>query len=269
MGKKITCTRCLGKGFIDKKDIKRLSRGLNRVSEWEENSDCRFCNGEGKITEKFASKHNPDSGEFPNVVDYSGLINFMKLTEEEKNDRFKEAWKRVNGKEWDADDNEETDINFDEAENNYLEKESKTSNQAESIFWGSVLFFFVLVQLFIPIYQHKKFIDYYESWDGLFSFPLVIIIFFFPTLFLHSLLFGKSEITNNQKEKESNTFLYINLPFYLSVMIWIIGIITGIMTLINRQFLEEFHQHPIMIGVTGVLSILIGRFFEKKTFILN
>lgn len=96
---KITCTRCLGKGYVDKKDIKRFGK----FTEWIDNRVCTFCIGKGTISEKFASKHNPDSEKFPNVEDYSGLINFSNLSEGKKNKRFEEALERTGG-----------DINFDE-----------------------------------------------------------------------------------------------------------------------------------------------------------
>jgi hypothetical protein len=268
MAKNITCTRCLGKGYVDNKDLKRLSRGLNRVSEWDENSDCRFCGGKGKISEKFASKHNPDSEEFPNVEDYSGLINFSNLSEEEKDKRFEEALERAGGDiNFDEeDDNEETDINLHNEVNVNVENDSKIKKQAESIFWWTVLFFFVLVLLFIPIYQHKKIIDYYSSLQGAVSFPLIITIFMFPTLFLYCNLFGKIEITDADKEKSKNLFIFLGVAFYMSVMMWIIGVITGIMKLINTQFLEEFYQHPIIIGIMCVLTLVLGNYFNKKIF---
>lgn len=144
MSKKITCTRCLGKGYVDKKDIKRLSRGLNRVSEWDENSDCRFCGGKGKISEKFASKHNPDSEEFPNVEDYSGLINFSNLSEEEKNKRFEEALERTGG-----------DINFDE------EDGLTVNSQFKTIFWTSLIS--VVLTLSVVLYFSGELSDENES----------------------------------------------------------------------------------------------------------
>lgn len=52
----VTCTRCLGKGFVDKIDIERL----NRKDFWIEGT-CAFCSGNGKITLEFAAKNNPDS----------------------------------------------------------------------------------------------------------------------------------------------------------------------------------------------------------------
>jgi hypothetical protein len=48
MSKKITCTRCLGKGYLDKKDIKREAEFYD-VSSWVENCDCSYCGGKGKI----------------------------------------------------------------------------------------------------------------------------------------------------------------------------------------------------------------------------
>lgn len=268
MSKKITCTRCLGKGYVDKKDIKRLSRGLNRVSEWDENSDCRFCGGKGKISEKFASKHNPDSEEFPNVKDYSGLINFSNLSEVEKEKRFKEALERAGGdiNLDEEDDNEGTDINLHNQVNVNLGNDLKTKNQAESIFWWAVLIFFVLVILLIPIYQNKKIIDYYSSLQGAVSLPLIITVFMFPTLFLYSNLFGKIEITDTDKEKSKNLFIFLGVAFYMSVMMWIIGVITGIMKLINAQFFEESDKHPIFLGALGILSIAMGYYFNKKIF---
>jgi hypothetical protein len=86
MAKNITCTRCLGKGYVDNKDLKRLKR----KSVWDENSECKFCKGKGTITENFASKHNPNSEKFPNVNDNSGLIDFLELTSEEKNREYRE-----------------------------------------------------------------------------------------------------------------------------------------------------------------------------------
>lgn len=268
MSKKITCTRCLGKGYVDKKDIKRLSRGLNRVSEWDENSDCRFCGGKGKISEKFASKHNPDSEEFPNVEHYSGLINFSNLSEEEKNKRFDEALERTGGdiNFEDEVNNEEANINLQNVGNVNVENDSKIKKQAESIFWWAVLFFFVLVILFIPVYQHKEIIDYYSSLQGAVSFPLIIIIFMFPTLFLYSNLFGKIEITDADKEESKNLFVFLGVAFYISVMIWIMSIAFGILKIINNQFLEEFNKHPIVIGALGILSIVMGNYFNKKIF---
>ena len=88
MSKKIICTRCSGKGYVDKKDIKRLKK----LDIWEE-GDCKFCKGKGTITEKFASKHNLDS----NKTDYVGMANFFELTEEEKNERFSQALERTGG----------------------------------------------------------------------------------------------------------------------------------------------------------------------------
>ena len=138
MSKKITCTRCLGKGYVDKKDIKRLSRGLNRVSEWDENSECRFCDGKGKISEKFASKHNPDSEEFPNLEDYSGFKDLLNRYEEETNKRFNEAMIRTGG-----------DINFDE------EDELTTNSQSKTIYWTALIS--IILTLSVVLYYNKEF----------------------------------------------------------------------------------------------------------------
>lgn len=43
----LQCPRCLGKGFVDWDDIKRLKRSL----KWNPGS-CAYCNGTGKVTKK-------------------------------------------------------------------------------------------------------------------------------------------------------------------------------------------------------------------------
>lgn len=167
---KITCTRCLGKGYVDKKDIKRFGK----LTEWIDNSVCTFCLGTGTISEKFASKHNPDSEKFPNVEDYSGLINFSNLSEEEKNKRFEEALERTGG-----------DINFDE------EDELTTKSQFKTIFWSS------LVSILLTLTFVMYFVDYNRDakqgeFEFFFSNILFLFLYFFvPAVIIYRLLFGK------------------------------------------------------------------------------
>ena len=221
MSKKITCTRCLGKGFIDKKDIKRLSRGLNRVSEWEENSDCKFCNGEGKITEKFASKHNPDSGEFPNVVDYSGFINFMKLTEEEKNERFTEAMEKVGG-----------DINFDK------EDELTTNSKSKTIFWTA--FFSVTITLIIVLYSNSNESGVSNISTFFNKMTLVLTLLSMPATIIYRLMFGKID-----RDK--------NYDFYYLFAIFSFALFLYVMTEILKIFIQK---SLILVLVSLISSIL-------------
>ena len=48
---KVTCPRCLGKGYVDEADIKRLKKEL----AWRP-GDCAYCNGEGKVGEHLTTK---------------------------------------------------------------------------------------------------------------------------------------------------------------------------------------------------------------------
>ncbi len=183
MSKKITCTRCLGKGFIDKKDIKRLGREFNRVSEWEENSDCKFCKGEGTITEKFASKHNPDSGEFPNVVDNSGLVDFLELTNEEKNKQYTEFKEKFGDKV----------LNPDEDEN----KELENNLQLKTIFWTA--FVSIVLTLSVVLFFSGELNNHFENemkGDSDFSnyfkgLSLILFGLFVPATIIYRLMFGK------------------------------------------------------------------------------
>lgn len=47
----ITCPRCLGKGYVDMEDIKRLHQELR----WRPGS-CAYCNATGKVDENMESK---------------------------------------------------------------------------------------------------------------------------------------------------------------------------------------------------------------------
>ena len=50
-GNKIDCPRCLGKGYVDQDDIKRLKKEL----KWAPGS-CAYCNGSGKVSKHFENK---------------------------------------------------------------------------------------------------------------------------------------------------------------------------------------------------------------------
>ncbi|MFD1604044.1 hypothetical protein ACFSJW_08945 [Flavobacterium artemisiae] len=47
----IECPRCLGKGFVDWEDIRRLNKQLRWVP-----APCAYCNGEGKVNKDQLSK---------------------------------------------------------------------------------------------------------------------------------------------------------------------------------------------------------------------
>lgn len=52
----IDCPRCLGKGHVDKQDIKRLRREFY----WIEGPHCAYCDGKKYVSLDFASKVNAD-----------------------------------------------------------------------------------------------------------------------------------------------------------------------------------------------------------------
>ncbi|KRD08208.1 hypothetical protein ASE21_16080 [Flavobacterium sp. Root901] len=47
----LECPRCLGKGFVDRDDIRRLKKQLKWVP-----APCAYCNGSGKTTKEMLSK---------------------------------------------------------------------------------------------------------------------------------------------------------------------------------------------------------------------
>jgi hypothetical protein len=47
----LECPRCLGKGFVDSEDIRRL----NKLLKWAP-GPCAYCNASGKVTEELLSK---------------------------------------------------------------------------------------------------------------------------------------------------------------------------------------------------------------------
>lgn len=238
MSKKITCTRCLGKGYVDKKDIKRLSRGLNRVSEWDENSDCRFCGGKGKISEKFASKHNPDSEKFPNVVDYSGFIDFLNLSEEEKNDRFNEAWERVNGSE----------INFDE------EDELTTNSQSKTIYWTALIT--IILTLSVVYYYNEDVNNGSEGSTFFRGLAITITLLFVPATIIYRLMFGKID-------REDFQFYYPFLFFTFFVVSTLLSEPFKI-GLIRGTFSSD--SKGLLIGVI-LLSLLITKLIANYVFL--
>ena len=48
------CPRCLGKGFVDLNDIKRL----DRENEWDQGY-CRYCDAQGFVERGITKKINP------------------------------------------------------------------------------------------------------------------------------------------------------------------------------------------------------------------
>lgn len=234
MSKKITCTRCLGKGYVDKKDIKRLSRGLNRVSEWDENSECRFCGGKGKISEKFASKHNPDSEEFPNVNVNSELI-----TSEEMNRQYREFKEKYRGKILDPEENELT-----------------TNSQSKTNYWTSLIS--VVLTLSIVLFFSGELRDENESDISIFfkGLAITITLLFVPATIIYRLMFEKID-------REDFQFYYPFLFFTFFVVSTLlsepfkIGLIRGSL---NSDSIG------IMIGVI-LLSLLITKLIANYVFL--
>ena len=237
MAKNITCTRCLGKGYVDNKDLKRLKR----KSVWDENSECKFCKGKGTITENFASKHNPNSEKFPNVEDYSGLINFSNLSEVEKDKRFEEALERTGG-----------DINFDE------EDELTTNTQSKTIYWTALIT--IILTLSVVLYYNKKFNEGTEIEGVLKGVSFVIILLFVPAIIIYRLMFGKIDRKDFQFYYPFLFFTFFVVSILLSEP-FKIGLLRGSMSSDSKG---------LMIGVI-LFSFLITKlianyvFFPKKT----
>lgn len=231
---KITCTRCLGKGFVDIQDIKRLGK----FTEWIDNSVCTFCLGKGTISEKFASKHNPDSEKFPNVEDYSGLINFSNLSEEQKNKRFEEALERTGG-----------DINFDE------EDELTTKSQFKTIFWSSLIS--IVLTLSVVLYFSGEFnkqdeSDFSNFFRGL---GIITILGWFPATIIYRLMFGKIE----SEVAKANHLYYITALSLFAIFL----------TLTGNILVKYVTPGYFLGGITVLISILITRFFLKWIFSKN
>jgi hypothetical protein len=66
----IECPRCLGKGHVDRDDIKRLKQEL----KWAPGS-CAYCNGKGKVTPEMVEKL---------AVDTTYLTNNLSLEDRQK-----------------------------------------------------------------------------------------------------------------------------------------------------------------------------------------
>ena len=70
----IDCPRCLGKGYVDLNDIKRLRRELY----WEPGPHCAYCDGKKIVAFDFASKINPDDWFITSDVDKLLLKRYLK-----------------------------------------------------------------------------------------------------------------------------------------------------------------------------------------------
>ncbi|MEP6844779.1 MAG: hypothetical protein ABI861_02200 [Panacibacter sp.] len=55
-GQKIDCPRCLGKGEVDRDDIKRFNKELKWIP-----GKCAYCYGTGKVSSRMASKVKADN----------------------------------------------------------------------------------------------------------------------------------------------------------------------------------------------------------------
>jgi hypothetical protein len=233
MTKKITCTRCLGKGYVDNKDLKRLKR----KSVWDENSECKFCKGKGTITENFASKHNPNSEKFPNVNDNFGLI-----TNEEMNEQYREFKEKFSGKILDSD-----------------EKDDLISNsQYKTIYWTALIT--IILTLSVVLYFNKEFNEGSEIEGVLKGVSIVIVLLFVPATIIYRLMFGKIDREDFQFYYPFLFFTFFAVSTLLSEP-FKIGLIRGSMSSDSKG---------IMIGVI-LLSLLITKlianyvFFHKKT----
>lgn len=165
MTKKITCTRCIGKGYVDNKDLKRLKR----KSVWDENSECKFCKGKGTITENFASKHNPNSEKFPNSNDNSGLIDFLELTSEEKNRQYREyiEFKQNFRK---RKPTPEEELKYSE----YIKDEIKKVEKSEGKNSSAIIIFIII---FVCLFGLMKSYTTIDSKSGKFTAIVFLIIF--------------------------------------------------------------------------------------------
>ena len=74
----VACPRCLGKGFVDKNDIKRLKR----ENEWGQGK-CAYCEGVGKVTKEKADSIPADEAEIAYGFDWTNF--FSQETEADGN----------------------------------------------------------------------------------------------------------------------------------------------------------------------------------------
>lgn len=231
MSKKITCTRCLGKGYVDNKDLKRLKR----KSVWDENSECKFCKGKGTITENFASKHNPDSEKFPNVYDNSELI-----TSEEMNKQYRVFKEKYRGKILDPEEDELT-----------------TNSQSKTIYWTALIS--IILTLSVVLYYNKEFNEGSEISTFFKGVLFVIILLFVPATIIYRLMFGKIDREDFQFYYPFLLFTFFIVSILLSEP-FKIGLLTGTMSSDPKGLLI----------VVFLLSLLITKllanyvFFPKK-----
>lgn len=231
MSKKISCTRCLGKGYVDSKDLKRLKR----KSVWDENSECKFCKGKGTITENFAFKHNPNSEKFPNVNDNSELI-----TSEEMNKQYREFKEKYRGKILDPEEDELT-----------------TNSQSKTIYWTALIS--IILTLSVVLYYNKEFNEGSEISTFFKGVLFVIILLFVPATIIYRLMFGKIDREDFQFYYPFLFFTFFAVSTLLSEP-FKIGLVRGSMSSDSKG---------IMIGVI-LFSLLITKlianyvFFPKK-----
>lgn len=69
---KVQCPRCLGKGYVDQEDIKRLKKELQWVPD-----TCMYCNGKGEVDAKLPSKIAVDSSYLTTNLTYSERKKFI------------------------------------------------------------------------------------------------------------------------------------------------------------------------------------------------
>jgi hypothetical protein len=227
MAKNITCTRCLGKGFVDNKDLKRLKR----KSVWDENSECKFCKGKGTITENFASKHNPDSEKFPNVNDNSELI-----TSEEMNKQYREFKEKYRGKILDPEEDELT-----------------TNSQSKTIYWTALIS--IILTLSVVLYYNKEFNEGSEISTFFKGVLFVIILLFVPATIIYRLMFGKIDREDFQFYYPFLLFTFFIVSILLSEP-FKIGLVRGTMS-----------SDPIgLLIVVFLLSLLITKLIANYVF---
>ena len=69
----IDCPRCLGKGHVNKEDIKRLRREYF----WIEGPHCAYCDGKKQVNFDFANKVNADEWFLTSDVDQQEIQRFL------------------------------------------------------------------------------------------------------------------------------------------------------------------------------------------------
>jgi|TARA_B110000908_G_C10011556_1_gene338792 hypothetical protein len=74
----INCPRCLGKGFVNKEDIKRLRREFF----WIEGPHCAFCDGKKHVKYDFANRFNADDWYITSDLDKGKFQRYLNEDEE-------------------------------------------------------------------------------------------------------------------------------------------------------------------------------------------